>query len=90
MGRIVAVGLTSEDLPVGPYADLIVGERTLVGCSDHLATEIPELFALAASGDLVFDEIVTNEIPLRADSINAVLDGMQALDSPVRTVIVPG
>jgi propanol-preferring alcohol dehydrogenase len=90
LARIVAVGLTPEALPVAPYRDLIVGERTLVGCSDHLSSEISELFALAASGRLAFDDIVTHSVPLDDEAINGVLDGMEALDSPVRTVVTPG
>ncbi len=89
MGRIVAVGLTAEDLPVAPYRDLIVGERTVVGSSDHLGTEIDELLAFAADGTLRFDDIVTNRIPLDAAAVNSVLDDLAVSRAPVRSVIVP-
>lgn len=90
LGRIVAVGLTPDDFPVAPYRDLIVGERTIVGCSDHHGTEIDELLDLAATGRLDLDAVVTHTVPLDAAEINGVLDSMETFESPVRTAIIPG
>jgi propanol-preferring alcohol dehydrogenase len=90
LGRVVAVGLTADELPVAPYAELIVGERTLVGCSDHLPEDVPEVLGYAADGRLRLDDIVTRRIALDAEAVNGALDDLAEFTGPVRTVIVPG
>ena len=87
MGRAVAVGLTSDAMEVGPYTDLVTGERTVTGSSDHLLTELPDLLALAADGSLDIDGLVTRSVPLEATAINEVLDSMASWGSDVRTVV---
>lgn len=89
MGRMVAVGLTHEPVPVGPYTDLVTGERELIGSSDHTGAEIAELLELAADGKLEFSSIVTDTIPLDARAVNSALDTLEAFGDSVRTVIVP-
>lgn len=87
MGRVVAVGLTSDAVAVGPYTDLVTGEHELIGTSDHLATEIPELLTMAESGDLVLNDVVTGAVPLEAAAINGVLDALDTFSARGRTVI---
>ena len=89
MGRAVAVGLTPNSMPVGPYTDLVAGESELIGASDHLASEIRELLAHAASGALNFDGIVAERIPLEPGPVNQALDRLEEFAGPVRTVINP-
>jgi propanol-preferring alcohol dehydrogenase len=90
MGRAVAVGLTHDTFPVGPYTDLVTGESELIGTSDHLASEIVELLGYAADGRLVLDDIVQRTVPLDADAVNAVLDDLERFGDTVRTVIRVG
>lgn len=87
MGRAVAVGLTADTLAVGPYTDLVIGERQLIGSSDHLASEIPQLLALAEVGSLDIDSLISRTIPLRAAAINETLDGLASWGDDVRTVV---
>jgi 2-desacetyl-2-hydroxyethyl bacteriochlorophyllide A dehydrogenase len=89
MGRAVAVGLTPETFPVGPYEDLVSGESELIGASDHTAAEIVELLDLAAAGRLVLDEIVERSVPLDASAINEAMDDLERFGNTVRTVISP-
>lgn len=90
MGRAVAVGLTPDTFPVGPYTDLVNGESELIGASDHLAAEIVELLAHAEAGRLLLDDIVQATIPLEVTAINSVLDNLERFGDTVRTVITPG
>lgn len=89
MGRAVAVGLTPDTIPVGPYTDLVTGESELIGASDHLASEIRELLDHAAAGRLVLDDVVEKQIPLEAGIVNGVLDELESFAGSVRTVINP-
>ena len=89
MGRAVAVGLTPDTFPVGPYTDLVGGESELIGASDHLAAEIVELLDLAAAGRLVIDGIVERTIPLDAAAVNGAMDDLERFGNTLRTVIRP-
>lgn len=89
MGRAVAVGLTADTVDVGPYRDLVRGEHELIGASDHLGAEIPELLEMAADGRLDLTEVVGETVPLDAGAVNATLDRMLAGSDVVRTVVVP-
>ncbi len=86
-GVAVAVGLTADTVAVAPYTDLVVGERRLMGSSDHLASELPELLASAASGALDVDSLITASIPLEAGHVNDTLDAMARGSTEVRTVV---
>jgi threonine dehydrogenase-like Zn-dependent dehydrogenase len=87
MGRAALVGLTSKGLDLRPYTELINKEAEVIGVSDHLASELPELLQFTASGKLDLSSIVTREIPLEAAAINRVLDELERFDAPARTVI---
>lgn len=89
MGRAVAVGLTADTFPVGPYTDLVGGESELIGASDHLGSEILELLGYAATGRITLDGIVENTIPLNAADVNAALDDLERFGNTVRTIIKP-
>jgi len=89
MGRLVAVGLTPDTIPVGPYTDLVTDERELIGASDHLASEIPQLLEWASQGALDFSHVVSETVPLDALAINDVLDRLEGHGDSVRSVVVP-
>ncbi len=86
-GRAVAVGLTPDTFPVGPYTDLVSGEKEMVGTSDHTSGEIVELLGYAAAGRLKLDDVVQQSVPLDAEAVNAALDDLEAFGDTVRTVI---
>jgi len=87
MGRLVVVGLSGEPIPLHPYEDLITTEKEIIGNSDHLASEIPDLLRMAESGDLDLSGVVTGHIPLASDAINDALDALEALGGETRTVV---
>jgi propanol-preferring alcohol dehydrogenase len=88
-GRVVAVGIGRDPVPIQPYGDLILGEHELIGSNDHLLGEIRELFDLATRGLLRLDAVVTDVIPLGASPVNAALDRLDGFGPGIRTVIKP-
>ncbi len=89
LGRVVAVGLGDQPVSFYPYAEIINREAEIIGCSDHLAAEIPLLTELARRRVLDLEPIVTDLIPLDAAAINAALDRLQDYGAGgVRHVIV--
>jgi propanol-preferring alcohol dehydrogenase len=87
-GRVVAVGLGQEPVPIYPYQEIINREAEIIGCSDHLASEIPLLTELVRRGSLDLAPVVTDVIPLHADAIDAVMDRLERYGAGgVRTVI---
>jgi 2-desacetyl-2-hydroxyethyl bacteriochlorophyllide A dehydrogenase len=89
LGRAAFVGLTAESISIQPYTELINREAEMIGVSDHLATELPELMRLARSGQLSFPEGAIGSVGLDAAPINAVLDAVENSTAGIRTVIVP-
>ncbi len=90
MGRVVLVGLSADDLSVRTYSEIIGNEVELIGSNDHRLSELPHLIDFAQKKMLDTSSIVSETIPLDADSINAVLDRMDKHDNTgVRTVITP-
>jgi 2-desacetyl-2-hydroxyethyl bacteriochlorophyllide A dehydrogenase len=88
-GRAALAGLTDGRLSVSPYRDILNKEAEIVGVSDHLASELPELMAYVASGALDLSGIVTRVVPLDAAAINGVLDDLEASRDDVRSVVRP-
>jgi 2-desacetyl-2-hydroxyethyl bacteriochlorophyllide A dehydrogenase len=87
-GRVVAVGLGDQPVSIYPYQEIINREAEIIGCSDHLASEIPLLTELVRRGALDLAPVVTDVISLDADAINAVLDRLERYGAgAVRTVI---
>jgi propanol-preferring alcohol dehydrogenase len=87
-GRAVAVGLGDQPVPIYPYGEIINREAEIIGCSDHLASEIPLLTELVRRGSLDLAPVVTDVIPLDVDAINAALDRLERYGAGgVRTVI---
>ena len=88
-GRLVAVGIGRDPVPLLPYRNLIGGEHELIGSNDHLLTEIHELFDLATRGVLSLGAVVTDVIPLEATAINTALDRLDGFGPGICTVITP-
>ncbi len=89
MGRAVAVGLTAGITPVETYREILGLEAELIGCNDHLRSELEPLVELARTGALDAVGAVTRTIPLDAARINEALDALDRFGPGVRTVIVP-
>jgi len=88
-GRAALVGLTRQSFAVAPYENVISKEAEIIGVSDHLASEIPQLLALARTGKLKFPCEVTRRISLDAKLINQALDELENASEYIRTVIQP-
>lgn len=88
-GRAVLVGLTDEDFLLNSYRDVILKEAQIIGCSDHLLSEMPLLLELVRRGSLDLSSVVTRTVPLDAAAVNDVLDRLETFGPDVRAVIVP-
>lgn len=89
MGRAALAGITEKGFEILPYQELINREAEIIGVSDHLACEIPELLAFARSGRLSFNKVVTRTVPLEAAAINDTLDRLEKYGDDVRVVVRP-
>lgn len=87
-GRLGLVGITSESFKIDSY-EAICKEKELIGCSDHLLSELPMLLDLAEQGKLDLSQVVTKTVPLEADAINNVHHQLKHFKSNFRTVIIP-
>ncbi|MBN1582724.1 MAG: zinc-binding dehydrogenase [Anaerolineae bacterium] len=88
-GRAVMVGIGNKPLEIDIYTELLGKEAEIVGASDHLLIELPQILEFARRGWLSFEHVVTQTVPLDAGSINGVLDALDEFRGDVRTVIVP-
>jgi 2-desacetyl-2-hydroxyethyl bacteriochlorophyllide A dehydrogenase len=88
-GRLMLVALNAQPFPFDPYRDVLGKERRIVGCSDHLRSDLPELMELAREGKIDLSAAVTRTVPLEANAINGVLDELESGTSQLRTVIRP-
>ncbi len=88
-GRVAVAGLSERAFTIDPYRELLGREAEIIGVSDHLSAEIPLLTELVRNGDLVLDEIITKTVPLEAEAINDILDGLERPCDDIRAVILP-
>ncbi|MHA1910849.1 MAG: alcohol dehydrogenase catalytic domain-containing protein [Candidatus Kariarchaeaceae archaeon] len=87
-GRLGLVGITQEPFQVNSY-ETICREKQIIGCSDHLLSEIPQVLALAEQGKLDLSRVVTKKVPLEAEAINKVQHQLKEFKADFRTVITP-
>ena len=87
-GRVAIAGITNRAFEVAPYTDLINREAEIIGVSDHLAQEIPQLLEWTRRGQLDLSAAVTETVSLEAGAINQALDRLESFGESVRTVIV--
>lgn len=88
-GRAALAGLTDKKFDIAPYQDLLNKESQLIGVSDHLAQEIPQLFDWVLSGKLDITRAISRTVALDAEAINQVLDQLDRFSDDIRVVIQP-
>ena len=86
-GRLMIVAINLRKFEFDPFADLLVRERRIIGCSDHTRAELVELMELARSGKIDLSRAITRTVPLEAGAINGVLDDLERGSGHLRTVI---
>lgn len=86
-GRLVLVAINLRGLTLDPYADVLVQERRILGCSDHTREELVELMELARRGAIDLSRAISRVVPLEARAIDAVLDDLERGTAHLRTVI---
>ena len=89
LGRAAIAGLTDQLLELDSYRELIGGEAEVIGVSDHLRSELPELIGLVEGGRLDLGRVITGTVPLEAEAVNQVLDGLEEGTVTGRVVIRP-
>ena len=89
LGRAALVGLTAKTFEVAAYSEIINREAEIIGVSDHLAAEIPELLEFVRGGQLRLGEGVIRTVPLDARAVNEALDQLENFGDDVRVVIMP-
>jgi len=88
-GRAVMVGIAPVPLEVNVYRDILGKEAEVIGCADHLRTELPLLLEFVRRGLLDLSAVVTRTVPLEAEAVNRAMDDLARFGGGVRTVIVP-
>ena len=85
-GRLVVVGISSEEIHLSPYSSIIGKEMEIIGVNDHLKSELAQLIQYVSSGKLDLSNSITQRVAL--EDVN---HGMQILQdnvgNPVRTVV---
>lgn len=89
LGRVVFVGLSTKEINVDPYQDILRNEVELIGSNDHNLQELPVLIGYVEKGLLDPSKAISKTIPLDADLINQTLDELERSGEAVRTVIIP-
>jgi 2-desacetyl-2-hydroxyethyl bacteriochlorophyllide A dehydrogenase len=87
-GRVAIAGIMDKTFEIAPYEELINKEAEVIGVSDHLASELPQLIAFAREGKLNLQDIITERLPLDAEAINTALDRLERFEARGRSVIV--
>lgn len=88
-GRAALAGITEKTFEVSPYYELLNKEAEIIGVSDHLAQELPEVLEFARRRVLDLSAAITRTLPLDARLMNAALDELENFDVEGRIVIQP-
>jgi propanol-preferring alcohol dehydrogenase len=88
-GRAALAGITVKTFEVAPYFEVLNKEAEIIGVSDHLAQELPQLIEWARRGALDLSRVITRTVPLDATAVNAALDDLEHFGEQGRTVITP-
>ena len=86
-GRLMIVAINLRQFEFNPFADLLVRERHIIGCSDHTRAELVELLDLAARGEIDLSRAITRNVPLEQSAVNEALDDLEKGSGHLRTVI---
>jgi propanol-preferring alcohol dehydrogenase len=79
-GRAALAGITNKPFEVSPYMELLNKEAEIIGVSDHLAQELPQLLEWARCGALDLSRVITRMLPL---------DDLERFGGEARMVILP-
>jgi propanol-preferring alcohol dehydrogenase len=86
-GRVVLVGVSSDEIQLSPYRTIIGKEIELIGSDDHLKSELSKLIELVESKKLDLSTSVTNK--MRLEEVN---EGIRIIEenigNPIRVVVV--
>lgn len=86
-GRMVIVGIGSEDVRLSPYKIVIGREMEIVGVNDHLKSEMVQLIKLVGSGKIDLSDSITHRLPL--EDVNHGIEILEnKIGNPLRIVIV--
>ena len=88
-GRAALAGITDKTFEVAPYFEVLNKEAEIIGVSDHLAQELPQLIEWARRGSLDLSKVITRTLPLDAKEVNDALDGLEQFGEEGRMVITP-
>jgi 2-desacetyl-2-hydroxyethyl bacteriochlorophyllide A dehydrogenase len=88
-GRAALAGITDKTFEVAPYMELLNKEAEIIGVSDHLAQELPQLLEWARRGALDLTQVITRTLPLEASVVNEALDDLERFGGEARMVILP-
>jgi len=89
LGRTALVGITDKPFEIFSYQELLGKEAEVIGCSDHLLSELPLLVEFVRRKKLDLSNVITKKISLDASSINNIMDNIERFGSEVRAVICP-
>jgi 2-desacetyl-2-hydroxyethyl bacteriochlorophyllide A dehydrogenase len=86
-GRVVLVGVSSDEIQLSPYRTMIGKEMELIGSDDHLKSELSKLIKLVDSKKLDLSTSITNKV--RLEDVN---EGIRIIEenigNPIRVVVV--
>ncbi len=88
-GRAALAGITEKTFEVAPYMEVLNKEAEIIGVSDHLVQELPQLLEWARRGALDLSGVITRTLPLDARAVNGALDGLEQFGEDGRMVIRP-
>ncbi len=88
-GRALLAGITEKSFEVWPYNEVLNKEAEIIGVSDHLAQELPQLLEWARRGALDLSGVITRTLPLVARAVNEALDELDQFKVDGRMVITP-
>jgi 2-desacetyl-2-hydroxyethyl bacteriochlorophyllide A dehydrogenase len=88
-GRAALAGITEKSFEVAPYAEVLNKEAEIIGVSDHLARELPQLLEWARRGALDLSSVISRTLPLDAKAVNEALDHLEHFGEEGRMVVKP-
>lgn len=88
-GRAVLAGITEKTFEMSPYDEILNKEAEIIGVSDHLAQELPQLLEWTRRGALDLSGVITHTLPLDARTVNEALDKLEKFEVEGRMVVQP-
>jgi threonine dehydrogenase-like Zn-dependent dehydrogenase len=89
LGRAGLVGLTKKTFELAPYQEVLNKEAEIIGVSDHLASEVPNLLEYARTGQLDLSHNIIRAIAFDAGAVNDFLDDLERFGDDIRVAITP-